>query len=211
MKELEYISSCSHRGKYYTLKEIAGFDSRGLWFYNSILFSSYITVKETIRNIIDNSEQGLSTSELNEILKFNYRKTLLELSKSNELNRKKIAGLYVYFSTDKFIQQKQELTRFTSGKELSLKTVDPEVLLNELKAGIIIFFSTLNEHQRRLYGGLESLKLGRKGDRIISELLNINVKTVARGRKELLSNAVNVDTIRSPGGGRKKKQKLSPI
>lgn len=211
LKELKYISSCSHRGKYYTLKEIAKFDSCGLWFYNSILFSSNVTVQKTVRNIINNSEKGLSTSELNAILKFNYRKTLLELFRANDLKRKKIAGLYVYFSTNKFIQKKQKLTRFTSGKELSLKTINPDDLLNELKAGIIFFFSTLNEHQRRLYAGLESLKIGLKGDQIISELLNINVKTVSRGRKELLENAVNVDTIRSLGGGRKKKKKLFSV
>ena len=135
----------------------------------------------------------------------------MELFRANDLKRKKIAGLYVYFSTNKFIQKKQKLTRFTSGKELSLKTINPDDLLNELKAGIIIFFSTLNEHQRRLYAGLESLKIGLKGDQIISELLNINVKTVSRGRKELLENAVNVDTIRSLGGGRKKKKKLFSV
>lgn len=77
--------------------------------------------------------------------------------------------------------------------------------MNELKAGIIIFFSTLNEKQRRLYAGLESLKLGKSGDKIISDLLGVNIKTVNKGKHELLNNSVNVDTIRTKGGGRKKK------
>ena len=83
----------------------------------------------------------------------------------------------------------------------------PDVLMNEVKASIILFYCTLNEKQRRLYAGLESLKLGGGGDRVISKLLGLNIKTVTKGKKELLSNSINIDTTRSPGGGRKKKKK----
>ncbi|MBT4092082.1 MAG: hypothetical protein HOE30_26640, partial [Deltaproteobacteria bacterium] len=34
----------------------------------------------------------------------------------------------------------------------------PDILLNELKAALIIFYSSLNEKQRRLYAGFECLK-----------------------------------------------------
>jgi hypothetical protein len=92
---------------------------------------------------------------------------------------------------------------------LNLEKMDPVVLMNELKAAIIIFFSLLNEKQRRLYAGLESMKAGRGGDRIVSDLLGINVKTVTKGRKELLADKINIDTIREAGGGRKKIKKNS--
>ena len=36
LKSLEYRSSYSHRGKYYTLNSIAEFDEVGLWSFNSI-------------------------------------------------------------------------------------------------------------------------------------------------------------------------------
>jgi len=81
--------------------------------------------------------------------------------------------------------------------------------MNEVKASIILFYCTLNEKQRRLYAGLESLKLGTRGDQVISELLGLNIKTVSKGKKELLDNSINIDTIRTSGGGRKKKKKLS--
>ena len=86
----------------------------------------------------------------------------------------------------------------------------PDILMNELKAAIIIFFSILNEKQRRLYAGLESLKIGRGGDKIISDLLGINIKTVNKGKKELLGDTIKIDTIRDSGGGRKKTQKKNP-
>lgn len=39
LKELSYRASYSHRGSFYTLDEIAGFDERGLWSFDSVWFS----------------------------------------------------------------------------------------------------------------------------------------------------------------------------
>ncbi len=47
LHELSYHSSYSHRGKYYTLDEIADFDSQGLWSFESVLFSRYGTLMQT--------------------------------------------------------------------------------------------------------------------------------------------------------------------
>ena len=76
---------------------------------------------------------------------------------------------------------------------------------------MIIFFSTLNEKQRRLYAGFESLKIGHGGDNQIAELLNIDKRTVAKDRQELLNGEVDVDINRKKGGGRKKVKKIPDI
>ena len=39
MKEMDYLTSYSHKAQYYTLREIAKFDSHGLWIYDDIGFS----------------------------------------------------------------------------------------------------------------------------------------------------------------------------
>ena len=57
-------------------------------------------------------------------------------------------------------------------------------LLTCSEAGIILFFSLLDERERRVYAGLESLKLGYGGDRQMAEILGLDVSTVARGRRE---------------------------
>jgi len=54
----------------------------------------------------------------------------------------------------------------------------------------------LDEQQRRLYAGLESLKLGRGGDRQLSDFLGLAPHTVARGRQQLLAQDVEVDRVR---------------
>ena len=61
---------------------------------------------------------------------------------------------------------------------------------DELRAAIILFYSLLDERQRRLYAALESLKIGHGGDRRIAELLGLDAGTVARGRQQLLAGDV---------------------
>ena len=72
----------------------------------------------------------------------------------------------------------------------------------ELKAAIILFCSLLDERQRRLYAGLESLKLGHGGDRRMADLLGLDAGTVAKGRRQLLARDVALDRVRQVSGGR---------
>lgn len=209
LKQLDYLSSCSHSGKYYTLKNIPKFDQMGLWFHKSILFSLHCSLAETIKNLVEKSNDGYSALELEKLLKVKPNEVLLKLINEKFVIRKKIEGNYIYFSTCKSERIKQEMSRERMEKDLALRTITPDVLMNEVKASIILFYCTLNEKQRRLYAGLESLKLGTRGDQVISELLGLNIKTVSKGKKELLDNSINIDTIRTSGGGRKKKKKLS--
>ncbi len=91
--------------------------------------------------------------------------------------------------------------------------VDPSVLEvapEEAKAAILLFYSLLDEQQRRLYAGLESLKLGRGGDRQLADFLDLDPHTVARGRYQLLSQDVEVDRARKAGAGRKPVEKKRP-
>jgi hypothetical protein len=60
-----------------------------------------------------------------------------------------------------------------------------EQVSDELRAAIILFGSSLNERQRRLYAGLESLKLGRGRDHQIAEFLQLDPHAVAKGRRSI--------------------------
>jgi hypothetical protein len=59
-------------------------------------------------------------------------------------------------------------------------------LAHEMRAAILLFFSVLDDRQRRLYSDLESLRQGRGGDAVISRLFGIDNHTIARGHSELL-------------------------
>lgn len=203
LKELNYQSSCSHSGKYYTLKRCVKFNTKGLWVFKGILFSSHGTLGETLKKLIEESEQGYSVEEIEKLLHVKPNEPLLELIRNNSVHRVKNSGRYVYFSNNHTIKKQQMLMRNREGEEFQFCKMRPKVLMNELKASIIIFFSILNEKQRRLYAGLESMKIGLGGDKVISELLGINIKTVTKGRQEFFDEKVNIDTIRNTGGGRK--------
>src|ERR1019366_6754272 len=84
------------------------------------------------------------------------------------------------------------------------------VVSDELKAAMVLFSSMLNEQQRRLYAGLESLKLGYSGDQRIAEFIGMDPHTVAKGRRELLEQDLEIDRIRQAGGGRKPLEKKHP-
>lgn len=200
---LSYQTSYSHRGKFYTLAEIPKYDENGLWSYKNVHFSQHNTLIETIRMLVINSVEGYSRNDLEKILNTRVQEQLYQLYKNNLLHREKINQCYIYFALDANVFRGQKSNRndlFAASSE-SIH-LGQEILAHELKAAIILFFATLDEQQRRLYAGLESLKLGHGGDRKISELLLVDPHTVAKGRKELLTQDVDINRIRKDGGGR---------
>jgi len=171
--------------------------------FKGILFSSYRTLGKILKKLLEESEHEYSAEEIEKLLHVKPNEPLLELIRKKSVHREKVSGVYVYFSNNHTIKKQQMLMRNRAGDEFQFCIMSPKVLMNELKASIIIFFSILNEKQRRLYAGLESMKIGHGGDKVISELLEINIKTVSKGRQELFDGKVNIDTIRNTGGGRK--------
>ena len=211
LRELTYQTSYSHRGKYYTLDEIAHFDDKGLWFFQSAGFSAYGNLTKTAKAMVAKSEKGLSAAELKQILKVEVKEPLLQLFRKKQLHREKMSGIFVYFASDAFGQRKQVLLRrdHESKSTVGLENLQNELLAHELKAAVIIFFSLLDEKQRRLYAGLESLKQGYGGDNRIADLLRIDPHTVAKGRQELLNQDFEVERVRKKGGGRSSVKKNS--
>lgn len=90
---------------------------------------------------------------------------------------------------------------------ISLAAPPPKSPPKELKASLVLFSSLLDEQQRRLFAGLESLKYGRGGDQKLAALLQLDPHTVARGRQELLTQEVEFERVRKPGGRRKPTKK----
>ena len=58
LKGLGHVTSFSHRGRYYTLSELAQFDDRGLWWFRGVGFSKYGTLLSTIEAFVNGSEAG---------------------------------------------------------------------------------------------------------------------------------------------------------
>src|SRR5207248_6633356 len=81
---------------------------------------------------------------------------------------------------------------------------------DELKAAILLFYGLLDEQQRRLFAGLESIRVGHGGDTLLGDFLGLDVHTVARGRQQLLDRDVIGGRARREGGGRTPTEKKRP-
>jgi hypothetical protein len=211
LKPLDYLASYSHRGRYYSLREIAEFDEHGLWSQADIRFSRFGTLLATAEEVVNRSPRGYFADELARVLHVQVQDALHQLTKQRRVTREIVSGLYLYTATDGTIKRGQLLTRRTV--EAVPTVADASVLLvsvEELKASILLFYSLLNEQQRRLYAGLESIKLGPGGDSQLAGLLDLDPHTVARGRQQLLEQDVQVDRARRTGGGRKPVEKKRP-
>lgn len=214
LKEIGPLTSYSHRGKYYALEEDIDFDELGLWSFESIRFSKHGTLLATAEAFVTNASAGYFVRELESVLHVSVKETLLKLFRQHRVAREKVFGLRLYCSIDSRTRRRQIMTREQqSQSQLIPGSAGAEVVPDEVKAAIILFVNTLDENERRLYAGLESLKLGHGGDRKIAELTHMDVHTVARGRRELLSQDVERERVRKVGGGRKpvekKRQKSS--
>lgn len=209
---LEYLSSYSHRGKYYTLRSIARFSGLGLWNYRSVWFSRFGNLLDTAEALVHSSEAGYTASELKDVLHVKTKHALSQLSRCGRLQREPFDSVYVYLSGQDHVAKRQRKARKVHLKRssASLIVVNPDLAAEEAKATIVLFCSMLDERQRRLYAGLESLKLGHGGDAHIASLLGMDPHTVARGRQELISGDLSHDRVRAEGGGRLPQGKKLP-
>lgn len=212
LAELVYRASYSHRGRYYTLDELAEYDAHGLWCYRSVCFSQTGTLISTLEKLVSEAEAGYFVSELESLVRVEAKGALLKLVQQQRIAREKVTGRYLYGSIDPHRRRQQVVARrlLAAQPTLGQGLVHEEVLPDELKAAIILFYSMLDEQQRRLFAGLESLKLGHGGDQRIADLLDVQPATVARGRRQLLDRDVETERTRKEGAGRKSVEKKRP-
>lgn len=193
---LGYRSSYSHSGTYYTLDAIAQYDELGLWSYGDIHFSRHGTLLNTAATLVTHAPAGYYTDELDAVMHVATKDALRRLVEREQLSRRELAGRYLYCAHERQRRQEQWATRQAQQR--------PD---EELQAARVLFYRLLDEQQRRLYAGLESLAWGSGGDPRLAQMLGLNVDTVARGRKELLSGQVLPERVRRAGGGRPRVEK----
>ena len=104
---VEYLCSYTHTGRYYTLFDIARFDSDGIWFYDDIGFSQNGSLKKTVTYLVDNGDGGKFHSDLQRQLRVRVHNVLLDLVRSKQIKRTKFEGQFLYLSGDKARSTKQ--------------------------------------------------------------------------------------------------------
>jgi hypothetical protein len=203
LAKLGHLTSYSHRGSFYTLPAIAQFDEQGLWLGRGAWFSKHGTLLDTTAALVRQSSAGYHATELEACLHVPVKDALRQLTQAGRIHRSEHAGLYLYTAPLREQRQEQLAARH------SLTQVEDQEQ-QKIRAAIVLFYSLLDEQQRRLFAGLESLKCGHGGDRRLAEVLGLNEDTVARGRRELVENRVLAQRIRRSGAGRPTVEKKRP-
>jgi hypothetical protein len=193
---LPYRTSYSHRGAYYTLDTLAHYDDLGLWSYQDICFSCQGTLLDTAAALVTKSPAGYFTDELEAVVRVAAKDALRQLAQRERICRRDLGGRYLYCAMERRRRQEQWAARQAQQSPA-----------DELQAAMVLFYSLLNEQQRRLYTGLESLEWGHGGDQRMARLFGLDADTVARGRVELLRGQVLQERVRRVGGGRPRAEK----
>ena len=111
LKALQYRSSYSHRGMYYTLVEIADFDEWGLWAWHGVWFSQRANMLESARHLVEQADAGLTARELENMLHVQVKQALRQRVGQKQIDREKMGGVYVYLARDRGQKKNQRLRR----------------------------------------------------------------------------------------------------
>src|SRR5437016_12129288 len=96
LKPLDYLSSYSHRGRFYTLRQIALFDDHGLWSRAEVWFSRFGTLLATAEAFVNRSPRGYFADELAPALHVEVQDALHQLAQQDRVSRQFLSGRYLY-------------------------------------------------------------------------------------------------------------------
>ena len=129
-KKWEAYTSFNHNGRYYTLPRIPRFDNNGIWKHQTILFSKYGNLKQTIIELIRRSKAGLSARGVAQIIEIPSNSSIFsQLQMVSGIRREKHQGHFVYFSDEQETYQKQTSALYRPGAAARFPSDEEAVLI----------------------------------------------------------------------------------
>jgi hypothetical protein len=107
LRQIPYRRSYNHNGRYYCLHEPSRYDRLGLWSVGDVHFSVDGSLGKTVRRLVYEMEAGATHRELQERVRVRVHNTLLTLLRRGEIERERLAQLYVYLHRDAAIREVQ--------------------------------------------------------------------------------------------------------
>ena len=163
LKQWKTYTSYNQNSCYYALPDIPKFDSNGLWRYKGIFFSRYGNLKETVIHLVNDSEAGLTGTEIGELSGVKPKSFLSHFRNLPQLYREKINDRFIYFSSDKTLLTKQMKKRQDDNTRANL-------LKPPTDAETVIILVERIKHPQLSIKEL-SIRLSKKGCRIQEEVI----------------------------------------
>lgn len=130
LKQWQAYTSYNQNGRYYTLPQVPQFDRHGLWRYNNAAFSKHGNLKKTIVHLVTSAPAGLTGSQLGELLGLSPQSFMHHFRKYPGICREKHDGVYVYFSDETSINERQVEERCSIIPRAAVITIsDPEAVM----------------------------------------------------------------------------------
>ena len=111
MKSYGYFSSFNFNSSYFTLKDTPDFDKDGLWFHRQIGFSRYGSLTQSIKAVVEHSEEGYTVVQLQKLLGTKVHNQLSLLCRKGMLTRFYLGRNCVYTSAEAKLQASQKAQR----------------------------------------------------------------------------------------------------
>ena len=134
LRQVPYRCSYNHNGRYYCLHAPSRCDRLGLWSVGDVHFSVDGSLAKTVRRLVYEMEAGATHRELQERVRVRVRvhNTLLTLLRRGEIERERLAQLYVYLHRDADIREVQMQRRgalLDVGKTVRIETPVPDEIV----------------------------------------------------------------------------------
>ncbi len=112
LKQHQCFTSINLNARYYTLADIPRFDTNGLWSFEGVFFSQIGNLRETLIQLIEKSEIGLSATEIGRLVGLPENSSFMSTFKDGEAVRRKTiggrgTGRFIYFAHSSDIWQRQ--------------------------------------------------------------------------------------------------------
>jgi len=161
LRQVQYRCSYNHKGRYYTLHDPSRYDRFGLYSHGDIHFSVDGSLKKTVRRMVCEAEAGATQKELQARLRVRVHNTLLDLVRAGEIDRERLASVFLYVHIDAAIREaqlgrRQERVRMESSPGVGL---DPEGVIQVLLVLIRHPGSRPQDVVRRLRGHEPPIRL----------------------------------------------------
>jgi hypothetical protein len=130
LKQWRAYTSYNQNGRFYVLPQVPRFDHHGLWHYENVAFSKQGNLKKTIVHLVSSAPAGLIGRQLGELLDLSPQSFLHHFRNCPGICREKHDGVYVYFSDDTAVYERQVQQRSSLVCRPAVVTIsDPEAIM----------------------------------------------------------------------------------
>jgi hypothetical protein len=168
LKEVGYLSSFTHSGRYYTRTDIPEFDRHGLWFYRDIGFSRTGTLKGTVANLVDVAEAGRTHPELESLVRVRVHNALLELLRERRIRRERLNRLFLYVGADE-TRAAEQVRRRKKAVATAVVVAQP----SPVEIVIAVLVEALHASEGLATGAVVAARLATRGQVVTAEQVEL--------------------------------------